>query len=373
MRIAVNTRLLLKNKLEGIGWFAYESLKRITTQHPEHEFIFIFDRPFDSDFVFGDNVKAIKTGLPARHPFLFYLWFEHALPAVFQKYKPKLFLSPDGYLSLNTSIKQLPVIHDLNFAQYPKDLPFLMSKYYNFYFPLFAKKAHRIATVSEFSKKDIHERYGIDLQKIDVVYNGANDQFKPINESEKTQTKLKHSFGCDYFLFVGSLHPRKNLKNLFLAFDAYKQKEGGNVKLLIVGEKYYWPSDLENTFNQMKHKNDVIFVGRMYHDELNKIIASSLAMAYVSYYEGFGIPIVEAFYCETPVITSNVTAMPETAGNAALLVDPFSVNSIADALSNIAGNKMLRDELVANGIARKNEYTWQKTADNLWLSIEKCF
>ena len=150
LKIAVNTRLLIKNKLEGIGWFSYETLKRITRAHPEHQFYFLFDRPFDESFVFGSNVTPIVIRPQARHPILFYLWFEKSIPRALKKINPDLFMSTDGYLSLSTTTPSLPVIHDLNFEHYPEQLPFLVRKYYKHYFPRFARKAARIATVSEF-------------------------------------------------------------------------------------------------------------------------------------------------------------------------------------------------------------------------------
>ncbi len=100
MKIVVNTRLLLKNKLEGIGWFTYETFKRITQQHPEHQFYFLFDRKFDDSFIFSDNIEPIVVSPQARHPALFYLWFEHAVPRVLNKINADIFVSPDGYLSL---------------------------------------------------------------------------------------------------------------------------------------------------------------------------------------------------------------------------------------------------------------------------------
>src|SRR5690554_900898 len=187
MRIAINTRLLLKGKLEGIGWFTYETLKRITTAHPEHEFIFIFDRKPDSEFIFGNNVKAVVAHPQARHPILWYLFFEFGVYRILKKYKPDIFLSPDGWLSLRSGVKSLAVIHDLNFEAHPEFLPRHIAKYYKWFFPRFARKATRIATVSEYTRQDLHERYKIDLSKIDVVYNGANTRFSPLT-NEKIQT-----------------------------------------------------------------------------------------------------------------------------------------------------------------------------------------
>lgn len=145
--------MLLKDKMEGIGYFSSETLKRMVSQHPEHTFLFIFDRQFHRDFIFSENIIPVVAFPPARHPFLWYWWFEFSIPKILKRYQPDVFLSPDGYLSLRDKTPALPVIHDINFKHYPADLPFLFSKYYNHYFPLFAKKAQRIATVSEFSKK----------------------------------------------------------------------------------------------------------------------------------------------------------------------------------------------------------------------------
>jgi len=369
--IAVNTRLLIKNKLEGIGWFSFETLKRITQQHPEHEFIFIFDRKFDKDFIFSKNIKPIVIGPPARHPFLFYLWFEFSVTKILKQIKPDIFLSPDGYLSLRTKIPSLAIIHDLNFEHYPEDLPWLVRKYYKYYFPKFAKKAKRIGTVSEFSKSDIIKQYSIPKEKIDVIFNGANENFNAPNELIKKETLEKYSKGKPYFIFVGSLHPRKNLSNLFLAFDKFKQTDNSEIKLLIAGEKKWWTQDIENAYKQMTFADDVIFIGRVSEEKLANIIGSALAMTFVSYFEGFGIPIVEAFYCETPVIASNVTSLPEVAGDAALFIDPFSVDSIADAMQKIATDENLRKDLIEKGKLRKQEFSWQKSADLLWKSIEE--
>jgi glycosyltransferase involved in cell wall biosynthesis len=371
MRIAVNTRLLLKNKLEGIGWFMYETLSRITTQHPEHEFLFIFDRPFDEKYIFSDNVKPVVVSPQARHPILFYLWFEFSIPYILKKYKADLFLSPDGYLSLSTKVKSLAVIHDLNFEHYPQDLPFAARNHYRYYFPKYARKAEKIATVSEYSKSDIIEKYKIDQDKIDVVYNGANEGFKTVDIATAEAIRNKYTNGNPYFVFVGALHPRKNLTNLFKAFDQFKQKDRKNVKLMIVGEKQWWTHDIKKAYDDLKFQVDVIFTGRLQIKELQEVVASALALTYVSYFEGFGIPIVEAFYAGTPVITSDITSMPEVAGDAALLIDPFSIDSISSAMEKMANNEELRNSLIEKGFVRANDFSWQQSADKLWGSIEK--
>jgi glycosyltransferase involved in cell wall biosynthesis len=263
------------------------------------------------------------------------------------------------------------VFHDLNFEHYPKDLPWIERKFYRHYFPEYAHKAHRIATVSEYSKSDIVKLYGVDKNKIDVVYNGANEKFSPVDEDLKSKTRKRFSNGAPYFLFVGSLHPRKNIARMLQAFDQYKSTDHQGIKLMIVGEKKWWTSEIESAYNEMKHKDEVIFAGRLNANDLHMVIASALATSYVSYFEGFGIPIVESYSCDVPVITSNVTSMPEVAGNAALLVDPFSVDSIADAYQKMANDEALRSSLIEKGRERRKMFSWQKTSERLWCSMQK--
>jgi len=371
MKIAVNTRLLLKDKLEGIGWFTYESLKRITQQHKEHDFIFIFDRDYSDEFIFGDNITPIVVGPPARHPILYHIWFNYSVQKVLKKQEVDLFLSPDGYLPMKSKVRTLAVIHDLNFEHYPQDIPAFNRYYYQKYFPQFARVAHRIATVSEYSKQDIIQQYGIDEEKIDVVYNGANESFTPLKPAIQKLVRENHTGGKPYFIFIGALNPRKNLVNLLKAFDIFKKLDRSGTQLLIVGEKMFKTSSIFDTYENMEFKADVIFSGRLNDFELYRAMASALALTYVSYFEGFGIPIVEAFYAGVPVITSNITSTPEVAGDAALLVDPFSEEDIAQALTKISADEKLRYDLIEKGNKRKMEFHWQKTADKLWDSMMK--
>jgi hypothetical protein len=159
MRIGVNTRFLLNGKLEGIGWFTYETMRRIVKAHPEHDFVFFFDRPFDRKFVFEDNVKPVVVYPPARAPFLWKLWFDTTLPYYLKKHKIDAFISPDGYCSLNTVIPQLMVLHDLAFEHGSFGLPEKVMNFYKTRVPQFVEKAKRIVTVSNFSKQDIIDQY----------------------------------------------------------------------------------------------------------------------------------------------------------------------------------------------------------------------
>ncbi len=369
MRIAINTRLLLKDKLEGIGWFTMETMKRITHNHPEHEFIFIFDRPYSKEFIFSENITPVVTGPPARHPLLFYVWFEYSIPKVLKKYKADLFLSPDGYLSIKTQVPQLAVIHDISFRHRPEDLPWIKSWYYNYFFPRFAHKAARIATVSRYSRKDIAESFGINISKIDVVYNGIKEGLLQTSASEQEFTREKYTGGISYFLYVGALHPRKNIAGLLNAFDVFRKKNNLQIKLLVVGGEMHKTDEIFDILENMQFKADVIFTGRVREEELKKIYNAAFALTYVPFFEGFGMPIVEAMSAGIPVICSNTTSMPEVGGDAVLYADPNDSGQIAGAMEEIARKPELREELIKKGFEQVNKFSWDKTSRLLWESI----
>lgn len=370
MKIAVNTRLLLKGRLEGIGWVAYETLRRMVAAHPEVEFYFLFDREPDPMFLFADNVKPVVLFPQARHPFLFIWFFELSVTRALKRIRPDLFFSPDGYMSLRTNIPTVVQFHDLNFEHFPNDMPKIHLWHYKKFFPRFAHQACRIVTVSEFSKKDIVECYGVDPAKIDVAYNGVNEIFQPIGPERQEAIRARYSGGHPYFMFVGSLHPRKNLARLFTAFDLFKRQTPSDVKLLIVGEKRWWTQPIQQAYEAMGCKEEVIFTGRLSAEDLHEVTASALASVYVSYFEGFGIPILEAFRCGTPVITSQVTSMPEVAGDAALLIDPFSESSIAEAMTKMM-DANIREELAAKGLDRAAAFSWDQAAEEIWKCLMK--
>lgn len=371
IKIAVNTRLLLSGKLEGIGWFTYETLKRITKNNPEVDFHFFFDRKFSNEFIFNDNVIGHAIFPPTRHPLLYDIWFDYSVARKLKKGNYDLFLSTDGYLSRKTSTPQLPVIHDLNFEHHPEDLPKKFTRYYTKRFPEFARIGKRIITVSEYSKRDISETYGIDKNLIDVCHNGVNSKFKGKSEEVNLTTRDQYSKGNEYFVYVGSLHKRKNIDRLLMAFDEFKSQRKGTTKLLIVGAAMWNSEDLDSSFHKMKFKDEVIFTGRLYDEELNRIISASIAMCFVPYFEGFGIPILEGFKCQTPVITSNVTSMPEVAQEAALLVNPFKVSEITEAMIRLFDSPDLRNEMIKKGDQRVQDFSWDKTAKGVWKSIQK--
>jgi len=371
MRIAVNTRFLLPDFLEGYGYFISESLKYITNKHPEHEFIFIFDRPYDQRFIFSSNIIPIVAKPPARHPLLWKYWYDIKIPAILRKYKAEVFVSPDGFCSLTTKVPQCMVLHDLAFLHYPSHNTTANQVFLRRYVPKFIRKAKTIVTVSEFSKQDIVRHYKTDPEKINVVYNAAKEIFEPVTANAAELTKKKYSEGKEYFLYVGAIHPRKNLMNLLKAFSIFKKRQQSNMKLIIAGRLAWKYDSFVRELKKYKYRHDVILLGYLEETELANILASAYALVYVSFFEGFGIPVLEAMKCDVPVITSIRSSMQEIAKEAALYADPRSFEEIAEKMMLIYKDEKLRKELIAKGKSVAVGYSWKKTGELLWQSIQK--
>ncbi len=368
MRIGINTRFLLSSKMEGFGWYTFEIAKRLVLKHPEHEFIFFFDRPYDEKFIFAKNVTPIVLSPPARHPLLFIYWFEFALKKALKKQRIDVFFSPDGYLSLGSNVPQIGVIHDINFEHFPEDIPFTPRIYLRHYFPKFAKKASKIITVSEASKLDIASTYNIDISKIQVAWNGASEHFKPVDELTILNTQKQYSNEKPYFLFVGAIHPRKNVKRLIEAFIQFKKSSQTEIQLVIVGESL-WKNNSLNISISEDISSHIHFTGHLPIEELAKVMGSAFALTYIPYFEGFGIPLVEAMKCGVPILSGDKTSLPEVAGNAAIYCDPFDVADIAQKMKEITTSDSLREKLKKNGVERSKLFSWDVSAEIVWKEI----
>lgn len=371
MKIAINTWVLRNKKLDGIGYVTVNAISRLVKQHPEVEFQILCDKGFTEDYFDFPNVTKHKIFPALRHPVLYVFFMEIVVTLFLKKHKPDIFVSTDGYLSLLSSTKQLPIICDINFEHKPEDLPFRNRVYFLTFFKRFAKKATRIATISEYSKKDIADYYKIDINKIDNISCGIDSKFKPINEDEKIATKNKWTNGKEYFFFLGSMHPRKNIKRLIDAFHLFKQQTKSNYKLVLGGSILWKASDIEETYTNSQFKDDIIFTGRLNDADLQQVLGAAYSLTFPPIFEGFGLPIVEAFQTGVPVLCSNVSSMPEVAGDAALLFNPFEVDEIANAMKMVYENKQLREELIAKGDKQKLLFSWDKTANLLWQSVQK--
>lgn len=370
MHIAVNARMLTQYKPGGILRYARETLRRITSRHRDHRFTFIVDRPFSERDAYPDNVTILRS-YPSFHPLLWYFWFEYTMPRLLRRMGADLFLSLDGFASLSTPVPTVTVIHDLNFHHYPGDLPALAGWYYRHFFPRYARKAVSIATVSDYSKQDLMALYGLPGEKITVTGNGVEGNFRPLTIEKKKRMQDQLSGGAPYFLSVGAIHPRKNLVRLLQAFDAFKNETRASTKLVLAGPRLGKAGDIFRTWKHLRHRKDVLFPGILSEERLVEVYGGADAFFLISYFEGFGIPVLEAMSCDVPVVAGDRTSLPEICGDAALLVDPYSVETIARAMKDIYFRQDLRARLVERGRVRKMAFSWDRTADLLWDAVER--
>lgn len=360
MTIAINCRNILPGRLEGFGRYSLELVQRICALHPEARFVLFFDRHIDGLPDFGSNTEQVVLHPPTRHTLLYTIWFDWVLPRALRKHNVDCFWSPDGFLSLRTSVPQIATIHDINFEHYPDDLPSNVSKYYRAHFPRFAGIAQHIFTVSQFSKDDLIATYGIAQNKITVAYNGVSSGYRPLEMDAVESVRRTYTKGRPYFLFVGSVHPRKNVQRLVDAFSKFAMANN-EIDLVIVGSPRWKGQtvDVPESVAGRVHRT-----GYLDQDELQRLMASAMALTYVPYFEGFGIPLVEAMACNIPILCSSTSCLPEIAGDAAILCDPFSVDDIARGMHSLT-DAHLRVALVEHGRKQRERYSWDATAETI--------
>jgi len=371
MIIAINARTLRAVPHDGIGWFTHEVVRGIVRDHPEHRFVLIGDRRYDVFPVEGDNVEYVTIPMRTVHPLLWHAWHEYLLPGVLKSYGADLFVAPDGIMPLRTDVPCIPVIHDLNHEHRPGDIPGRERIFYRRYFPLFACKAKRVATVSEFSADDISATYGISRNKIDVVPNGVADIFSPPLPGEAEETRREFTGGRPYFLFVSNFSPRKNIEAVIRAFNMFRSRSNSDHVLLLAGRRLYLTREIDRELEASAYGSDILFTGSVTRDVLRRLYGGAVALTLVPWFEGFGIPVVEAQRCGTPCILSDSSSLPEVSGGAALCVSPADAGAIAGAMARLVSDEALRRRLAQEGRQNSLRYTWDNAAAEMWNSITK--
>ncbi len=356
--------------MEGYGYFISEIFSRLTNQYPQHEFIFLFDRPYHESFVFATNVIPVVVTPKARHALSFRWWYDVKVPLALKKYKADVFVSPDGFCSLTTKVPQVLVVHDLAFLHYPQFIPKPHLFYYKRYTPRYLRKANIVATVSEFSKHDIIKQYNTKSEKVINVSSAARDIFQPIEWHEKELMKDKYADGCEYFVFVGGIHPRKNLLNLLKAFSLFKVRQHTSIKLVIIGRMAWHYKDMLEKLETYKFRKEIKLTGYLKETEVVKVVAGAYALIFPSFFEGFGVPPLEAMKCRVPVIAANTSSLPEVCGDAALYANPADPADIAEQLKMIFKSEQLRGELQSKGDEQVKKFSWNNSASLMWSAIE---
>lgn len=369
MNIAVNTRFLMKDNLEGYGYFIQEVFKRLTLSYPEHQFFFLFDRPYSDEFIFSSNVHPVVVSPPARHPFLWKYWYDIRIPAVLKKIRADVFVTPDGFCSLATKVPQCLVVHDLGFLHHPEAYKKAHVIYLKRYVPKYVRKTEVLVTVSRFSMEDIIKHYKTDPGKIKVVYSAPKEIFRPIPMDERAAVLDQYTNGAEYFIYVGAIQPRKNLINLLKAFSIFKKRQKTGMKLVLAGRLAWKNNEFVELLKNYKYRDDVVLTGYLDERSLVNLLGAAYALVYPSFFEGFGVPVLEAMKCNIPALTSKHSSMEEIGEDAGLYFDPADHLDIADKMMLIYKDENLRKNMIEKGKVVAEKYSWQNTASLMWQAI----
>ena len=357
---------MLVNRLEGVGIVTDEVMGRIARAHPEDQFDYYFDRKYDARFVHDSNVTPHAIHPVTRLPILIRYWLDHPVRKNVLKQKADIFFSPDGFIPLGMSIPKVSMVHDVAYLRYPEHLQPRIRAFYKKWMPRYLAYTDHIVTVSEFSKSELISGYNIRPDKISVVYNGVTDTYKPANETQKKTARELYAKSKPYFIYLGAIHPRKNILTLVKAFELFKSSHASDHQLVLAGRASWHTEEVLKHIAGSKWKDSIHLPGYIPTGDAVTLVGSAEAMIYPSLYEGFGLPLVEAMACGVPVICSNVSSLPEVAGNAALLFDPMDVNQLADQMEKISSDETLRKEIITLGTERSKYFSWDKAAGQMY-------
>lgn len=365
MRIAINARFAGLSEAEGYAHYTKGLVETMAALCPDDAFILMYDRPRQSSAIHGSNIYEKYAGPVARHPILWKSWYDVSMPLMAKKVKADIIFSPDGFCSLTSSIPQVLAIHDLSFLHFPEGISSLYRAYYKHYTPRFIRKAKHIVTVSEFSKADIVKHYPEAAAKISVIYNDADKGFVPADWKEREHIKEKFTGGMEYFLYTGAIHPRKNLVNLLKGFSWFKKRHQSNMKLVLAG-RMAWKNDaFIKLLSTYKYREDVLLKGYVAQEDLFQLTAGAYAALYPSWWEGFGLPVLEAMRSGIPVVTSAHSSMEEVGANAAIYVEPGDPEAWGRAMGLIFKDEAYRNVYIERGLERSAQFSWKRSALHL--------
>jgi glycosyltransferase involved in cell wall biosynthesis len=370
MTIAVNTRLRADEQPEGYENFMFEYLNRLTKKYTEHQFLFIFDKPYAESLVFSKNVTPLIAGPDTKNNLRLQYWFNYKVPAVLRRYKADVFVSMDGICSMRTKKPQCLLIPDLRFINDPSLLKKSRAGFYQKFMPSFLLKAKSILTVSAFSKSVIADQYKIDTDKIEVLNYGIDELFKPLGPDEKEIIKETYSKGKEYFLFSGNINPVSNTINLLKAFSFFKKRQKSNMQLLIAGS----PDEIfTKDLKTYKFRDEVIIMDNLKKEELAKITAAAYAMVHPVVYTDTAFSPLQAMQCNIPVVCSNTGALPSICVKAALYCNPQEFQDIAENMMLLFKDEDKVKELVNAGKDVVKQYHWEQTTEVFMQSILRAY
>jgi len=285
------------------------------------------------------------------------------LPLALRRGNIQLLHSPQFNIPIFSKVRQIVTIHDCAYDRFPEEYPNRVAKgYYRFMFPIALRKSKRIIAISESTKRDLIELHKISPEKISVIYQGVDSRFYQDMSNEKNSMLKPLYVDGDFALFVGLTRPRKNVDRLVRAFAKVLPSLKTGAKLVLAGKIDTRFLDVRRLAERLNISDSVVQLGFVSENQLLALYKTACCFVFPSLYEGFGLPVLEAMAAGTPVITSRVSSLPEVAGDAALLVNPYDVDEIAEAMYKLFTDASFRDKLRQKGKERSKQFTWRKCA-----------
>jgi glycosyltransferase involved in cell wall biosynthesis len=353
----------------GIGRYTRELLRALATADPNSEYRLFYAarRPAHALPPLPPNFHV--TPLPFDDIWLVRLWHRARLPLPVEVVTGPvdIFHSPDFTLPPTTRrARTLLTVHDLSFVRDPGSATPTLRRYLNQVVPRSVARAHHVLADSEATRADLIELFHTPPEKVSVLYSGVHASFQPVtNEIALSAVRARHGLGhAPFILAVGTLQPRKNYVRLIQAFASVSRLSPG-LNLVIVGGKGWLYDSIFAEVERLGLRQRVVFPGFVADQDLPALYSAARVVAYPSLYEGFGLPILEAMACGTPVVTSTAACLPEVAGDAALLVPPTEVDALATALDRALRDAGLRADLVRRGLERASQFSWENSARQL--------
>ena len=310
------------------------------------------------------NVNVRQTLIPSLS--LLRLWHRLHIPLPVEIWcgATSLYHATDFVLPpVRSHTKTIVTVHDLSFAKVPEAAPAKLKRFLDRVVPDSIRRATHVIADSESTKNDIIEIYGTDVHKLSVVLSGVESRFKPTPLS--ANTRQRYSIPDKPYLFsVGTVQPRKNYSRVIKALHSLGNKYE-DIIFVIAGGKGWLQDEMYATIQQTEMQHRVYLIGFADDEDLPALYSNATITVVPSLYEGFGFPVLESMACGTPVITSNLSSLPEVAGNAAILVDPYSVSEIATAIETLLTSSEQRKMLVQRGLEQASLFTWQRSAAQL--------
>lgn len=367
MRIGFNGRYVQKT-LSGIEYYLLNLISELGRVDRDNEyFIFINRNEFENGHAAGvlseSGANVRVSGWPSGSRLSRLIWDYMALGADLRRERIDLFHGPSFSVPLVKTCPCVVTVHDMAFRHTPESYTHLNRYYFKVLLPSATRKSRAIITDSINSKKDIVEMLPVDADKVHVVYPGVDPDFKiPGNGAEGVEKKYK--IGGPFILTVsGLITPRKNLDTLIRAYNRLKKSDGFDRRLVVVGKEAWSYRGVFELVEKLGLQKDVLFTGPVPKEDLIGLYSAAELFAFPSLYEGFGFPVLEAMAIGTPVVCSDVSSLPELAGDACLLINPLSEEELAAAIAKVAGDKSLSQAMSIAGKERSKKFTWRRAAE----------